>query len=219
MEITTMNISSWTNNKAFDKDGHLLVKNICDPASLVSDYPEAKGLYKFYGKGLDDYNFQPDQEQVDGAIARYWYPKYNEVHTELRKKIEQVIGRKLYNTYYYDRFYFPGQPLKKHKDRDACEISVSVHVATNLPDNDSQWPFKITTPEGTDASVVLKPGDGVIYKGCECEHWRDPMPYPRRRKRDLIFRKKQPEYYYHQIFFHYVLADGMRSHFAGDRCS
>ena len=42
------------------------------------------------------------------------------------------------------------------------------------------------------------------------------MPTPPTLK---IFGKKKDkkEYYYHQIFFHYVLADGERSHFAWDK--
>ena len=55
-------------------------------------------------------------------------------------KLEEAIGRKLYNTYYYDRFYYPGQELTRHADRDACEISVSVHVSTNLEGKDADWP-------------------------------------------------------------------------------
>ena len=43
------------------------------------------------------------------------------------------------------------------------------------------------------------------------------MPTPRVRKRDMLLRGKQPEYYYHQIFFHYVLQDGERAHHAWDR--
>ena len=43
------------------------------------------------------------------------------------------------------------------------------------------------------------------------------MPTPRVRKRDMLLRRKQPEYYYHQIFFHYVLQDGERAHHAWDR--
>ena len=70
---------------------------------------------------------------------------------------------------------------------------------------------------GENRSVILKPGDGMIYKGCERPHWRDPMPTPRRRKRDIILRRKRKEYYYHQIFFHYVLADGQRAHCAWDK--
>ena len=54
-------------------------------------------------------------------------------------KLEEAIGRKLYNTYYYDRFYYPGQELTRHADRDACEISVSVHVSTNLEGKDADW--------------------------------------------------------------------------------
>ena len=53
---------------------------------------------------------------------------------------------------------------------------------------------------GEDHSVVLQAGDGMIYKGCERPHWRDPMPKPRRKKRDIILRRKDKEYYYHQIF-------------------
>ena len=29
----------------------------------------------------------------------------------------------------------------KHADRDACEISVSVHVSTNLEGKDADWAF------------------------------------------------------------------------------
>ena len=39
---------------------------------------------------------------------------------------------------------------------------------------------------------------------------------PRRRLRDRLMFKKEPEYYYHQIFFHYVLANGSRVQCAGD---
>ena len=47
----------------------------------------------------------------------------------------------------------------------------------------------IKTP-GENRSVILGPGDGMVYKGCERPHWRDPMPTPRRRKRDIILRRK-----------------------------
>ena len=70
---------------------------------------------------------------------------------------------------------------------------------------------------GENRSLVLKPGDGLVYKGCERPHWRDPMPTPRRRKRDIILRRKEKEYYYHQIFFHYVLQDGNRAQCAWDK--
>ena len=122
----------------------------------------------------------------------------------------------LYNTYYYDRFYFGGQQLNKHTDRGACEISVSIHISTNLEGEYAKWPFKIKSVSGEERELILEPGDGVIYKGCERPHWRDPLTVPRRRKREIIFRKPETEWYYHQIFFHYVLQDGQRAHCAWD---
>ena len=140
--------------------------------------------------------------------------------------------QKLYNTYYYDRYYFPGQALTKHADRDACEISVSIHISTNLPDDLKDWPFMIKTPDiytdkkktavlvpGEERSLVLNPGDGLLYKGCERPHWRDAMPgTPKGKKSKKLFGKgPQEEQYYHQIFFHYVLQDGERAQCAWDK--
>ena len=142
-------------------------------------------------------------------------------------KLEEAIGKKLYNTYYYDRFYNPGQALTNHADRPACEISVTVHVSTNIS---TPWPIWIKTPDtyddpktkreilekGENRSVILGPGDGMVYKGCERPHWRDPMPTEYRKT--WYGKKIEKEgLYYHQIFFHYVLADGLRANFAFDR--
>ena len=81
-------------------------------------------------------------------------------------------------------------------------------------------PFWIKTPDtytdkkkttvlvpGENRSLVLKPGDGILYKGCERPHWRDAMPGLNKKKNKKLFGKKtsETETYYHQIFFHYVL--------------
>jgi len=70
--------------------------------------------------------------------------------------------------------------------------------------------------QGEDRSVCLQPGDGMIYKGCERPHWREPLKS--RHKGDYFIRKlgEEDDTFYHQVFFHYVLADGQRSHCAND---
>ena len=216
--------TSWTHNDSFEKNGYLVIKNLYDPDKLYHPVPEKKGQYNYYTKSTDKFNYQEVENQVEGSTSRYWHPQYRQVHTDIRFKLEKILGRKLYNTYYYDRYYFPGQELKKHADRDACEISVTVHIGTNLEDEEKDWPIWIKTPDtysdnkktsilvnGEDRSVILQPGDGMIYKGCERPHWRDPMPG----KKKNIFGKSV-ETYYHQIFFHYVLQDGHRAHCAWD---
>ena len=225
----------WTNNKEFDKNGYLVVKDLWDTEELYHPVPELRGLLNYYDKDPTHFNHTPIENQVEGSVARYWHPQYRTIHSGVRKKLEKVLGRKLYNTYYYDRYYFPGQELTKHADRDACEISVSIHISTNLPDNEKDWPFKIKTPDtytdkkkkdtvlvpGEERSLVLNPGDGIIYSGCDRPHWRDAMPgTPKGEKsKRKLFGKvvEQEEQYYHQIFFHYVLQDGIRAHCAWDR--
>ena len=226
--------TAWTRNDSFEKNGYLVVKDLWDPEELYHPVPEEKGQYNYWDKNPEHFNYVPVEQQVEGSTSRYWHPQYREIHSGVRMKLEKIIGRKLYNTYYYDRFYYPGQELTKHADRDACEISVSVHIGTNLEGKDADWPFCIKTPDtytedwskrldkstvlipGEEKSLILKPGDGLLYKGCERPHWRDPMPTPKK-KRGLFAKKDETVYYYHQIFFHYVLQDGIRAHCAWDR--
>ena len=219
--------TAWTRNESFEKNGYLVIKDLWDPDELYHPVPEVRGQLNYWGKKLDQVNYTEVEQQVEGSLARYWHPQYRQIHTGIRLKLEEALGRKLYNTYYYDRYYFPGQPLTKHADRDACEISVTVHISTNLTGEDADWPIWIKTPDtyadkkktqvlvpGEDRSVILKPGDGMVYKGCERPHWRDPMPGAKKSKK--LFGKNG-ELYYHQIFFHYILQDGQRAHCAWDR--
>ena len=214
--------TSWTRNEFFDTNGYLIIKNLCDPEKLFHSVPKERGVFNWRGSDkLDKFTYEEIETQVNGSVARYWHPQYRKIHSEIRLILERVIGRKLYNTYYYDRFYFPGQELKKHTDRPACEISVTIHVSTNIKES---WPIWIKTPDtfedktkktliasGENRFVYLEAGDGMIYKGCERPHWRDPMP-------GLLESKinKDESLYYHQIFFHYVLQDGIRAHHAWD---
>jgi len=226
--------TAWTKNEKFDKDGYLILRDLWDPAELYHPVPDLRGQLNYWDRNPEHFNHVEVEGQVEGSLARYWHPQYRIIHSGVRKKLEEVIGRKLYNTYYYDRYYFPGQELTKHADRDACEISISIHVSTNLPDDEKDWPFKIKTPDtytdkskthvlvpGEERTCVLNPGDGLLYKGCERPHWRDAMPGlpPKGKKSKKLFGRKQaePNYYYHQIFFHYVLQDGLRAHCAWDR--
>ena len=222
--------TTWTRNESFEKNGYLVIKDLWDPEALYHPVPPEKGQYNYWDNNTEHFSHAPVENQVEGSTSRYWHPQYRRIHSGVRKKLEKEIGRKLYNTYYYDRYYFPGQELTKHADRPACEISVTVHVSTNLEGEDADWPVCIKTPDtytdkskqtilipGEKHSLVLKPGDGMVYKGCERPHWRDPMPKPKRKKRDFLLKRPEKEYYYHQIFFHYVLQDGLRAHCAWDR--
>ena len=108
----------------------------------------------------------------------------------LHPRMEEETGLKLQPTYCYNRIYFTGSELKKHTDRPACEISLSLTLNFFYVDKKYRWPLCMG-----DMPIVIESGDGVIYKGCEIEHWRP------------IFTQPSPSCH-HQAFLHYVDKNG-----------
>ena len=201
-----------TNCEEFNTNGYKVIPNICPIELIDTPLPKEKEGLLYYSTEFGiRYKHNPVEEQVRGALARYTHPFYKEAYTIIQKNIEETLNDPLFKTYYFDRFYYPGQFLRYHTDRPSCEISCTVHCSTNLKD---RWPICIRRPDGTVGKVYLKPGDGMIYKGCERPHWRPKMPGVKRNKiRRLL---GMDSLYYHQVFFHYVLANGSRQKYAGD---
>lgn len=207
--MTHSNYSSITKHEIFNRDNYLFIKNFCDVSSLTTLPPKERGILA-YRNSLNDYYHQPLEPQVPDSLGRHDYPPHKKLYYEVKDKLELLLGEELYTTYRYDRFYFAGQKLIPHQDRDCCEISVTIHVSTNL--TRKKWPFYVLTPYEETHSMVFSPGDAAIYRGCDVIHWRNELP-SRYNRAQRIFRKimrKSDDTYYHQIFFHYVLANGYR---------
>ncbi len=134
------------------------------------------------------------------SSSRYSDPKFKKLHYEVKHKIESVLGEKLYPTYYFDRFYFQNTKMTRHTDRESCEISVSLNISNNL---ETSWPIWFDL-KGKHVECHTNPGDGVLYRGMEVPHWRETM-------------KGNKDSYFHQIFLHYVRADGYFLEFAYDQ--
>jgi hypothetical protein len=84
--------------------------------------------------------------------------------------MEKTTKLKLYPAYTYARVYKKGDELKRHKDRFSCEISTTMNLGGD------NWPIYLE-PSGKEGKkgikVDLKPGDMLVYSGCELEHWRE----------------------------------------------
>ena len=136
--------------------------------------------------------------EFDDGQARRWHrykdPLGEYVLRSLRPPLEQIVGLSLYETYSYIAVYPPGADLAPHLDRPACEVSTSLAVANQEAGRRpcSPWPLWLRRPSG-DTKVLLDPGDALVYKGCEVEHYRLPLPGHR---------------FSASIFLHYVDADG-----------
>ena len=203
-------------NESFEKNGYLFVSGIiADPENLYTPLPKERGQITYYNNRMDKYDYCPDEKQVAGSLARYNIPTYRELHFLVKKRIADILEMDLHPTYFYDRFYFPGQQLKRHSDRPACEVSVSLQISTTLK---NPWPIWFERPDGSESYVEMNNGDAVIYKGCEREHWRDAMPDEASwwKKKITKIKGKETEQHHHQIFLHYVDANGPFVHCAFD---
>ncbi len=77
-------------------------------------------------------------------------------------------GLSLIPTYSFVRLYEDGSELLPHFDKAACEYSVSVCLASQL-----NKPNALIIEQQDDVSeIYLAPGDGVLYTGGTCRHWR-----------------------------------------------
>jgi Rps23 Pro-64 3,4-dihydroxylase Tpa1-like proline 4-hydroxylase len=131
-------------------------------------------------------NLQGDS-QAPNSYSEYNYMPFLELLCEKTPEVSLILGEPVLPTYSYSRVYKNGSELVNHTDRDACEISLTLHLH-----GDSSWPIWIETPSGEKRSVNLNPGDAMLYLGKIAPHWRDPYDGE----------------YYSQVFLHYVRSRG-----------
>ena len=108
--------------------------------------------------------------QVPNTYTHYSDTAMETLLQLLNKKMDQEVGLKLSPTYSFARIYKKGDVLVRHKDRDSCEVSTTIHLGGE------PWPIYLdpTGKEGqAGIKVDLEPGDMLIYSGCELEHWRE----------------------------------------------
>jgi hypothetical protein len=125
-------------------------------------------LHRYMLKFAADRNATRDN-QVPGAISCYGDPVTERLLEGLVPDMERITGRPLYPTYAYFRVYRNGDILQRHRDRPACEFTLSLCIGY---EGATGWPLCVLGREG-EFAADLKPGDGLVFKGLECDHWRE----------------------------------------------
>ncbi len=134
--------------------------------------PARQFLYDYSCKLAASGRMKPGDDHVAGSPAAYGDPFMETLLDRLTPYMESVAGLELYPTYAYLRIYRAGDILTPHKDRPACEVSLSLCLGC---DGEQPWPLWIEGPNGS-TPVALAAGDGLLYRGMECRHWREPFP-------------------------------------------
>jgi len=131
----------------------------------------ARKMYdeRYISQSNYDYGVWND-EQIPETYSHYADIAMETLLQNLQPKMEEETGLKLTPTYSYARIYKKGDILKRHKDRYSCEVSTTL----NLGGDD--WSIYLEPSGETDkegVKVDMQPGDMLVYKGCDVEHWRE----------------------------------------------
>ena len=117
--------------------------------------------------------FTPEWGIWNDAQAPDTYSHYADIAMEtlldsLKPLMEKETNLELVPTYSYARIYKTGDILKRHIDRESCEISTTLNLGGD------HWDIYLE-PSGKKnmkgIKINLNQGDMLIYKGCDLEHW------------------------------------------------
>ncbi len=175
---------------AFDRQGYVVLR------SAVAD-PLLGFLWRYVVERAGHGGLRMDDPDVPGAACAYGDPIMEHMLERMRPSVEEVSGTPVYPTYSYLRLYTRGDALHPHVDRPACEISLSLNLGQEPP---TPWPLWVRGPQGPYAAA-LEPGDALLYRGTEREHWREAYDGAR----------------LGQVFLHYVRQSGPHAEWKFDK--
>jgi hypothetical protein len=179
-------------NAGFWEQGYTVVRDLLGPAQLAfaksaMDASNRTGKMRFATKVVPQ-----------GAMNEYSPIGGEALLMQCRPAFEAITGRKLIPAYAFWRIYQRGAELRRHVDRNSCEISASLPI--HAVPAEKYWPIHVCDLAGTETSVPLVPGDAILYQGLRIPHWREPLD-------------GEAQY---QVFLHYVIADGDHANMAFD---
>jgi hypothetical protein len=149
----------------------------------------ASSLAKEFKEHCMKFNLNGDP-QAPNSHSMYDFMPFLRLLVEKIPEVSDLLGEKVLPTYTYARVYKDGSELTRHRDRPACEISLTLNLS-----KDTDWPIYFQRPDGSETSIELSPGDAAMYLGCKADHWRNK------------FEGKECV----QLFMHYVRSYGTKS--------
>ena len=178
--------------KTFKKQKYLVIRKAVSKELCLFLYNYLL-IKKQVTKTMFDYTYITKIERDFGTWNDEQVPNnfscYSDIAMEtLMLKVQPIMEKhtklKLYPNYTYMRIYENGAKLERHKDRFSCEISTTLNLGGDLWSIYLEPNYNVGIPNGKDITaasnnkgikVDLKPGDMLIYKGQELEHWREPF--------------------------------------------
>ena len=135
-------------------------------------------------------NLMEKDPQAPNSLSIYNYLSFVKLLIQKIPKVSKILEEDVLPTYTYSRIYTHKEILARHRDRPACEISLTLNLK-----KDKDWAIWFQKPDNTEISLELNPGDAVMYLGEIADHWRNEY--------------EGNEHV--QLFMHYVKTNGSKS--------
>ena len=174
-----------TRSQTFREKNYVPLCNLIHPFNLAAlrryyRYAIRQGLIRL-GDEQSSLRYVAHNE----GVARYF-------HHQMTKAVAAIVGQPIKPSYVYLASYLGGAELKKHRDREQCEFSVTLCLDYSPePKLATPWPIRLDTSEGT-VTAYQALGDGLVYRGTKVPHYRDALAEGHTST---------------SIFFHYVAED------------
>ncbi len=160
--LDSRSVSSSSPQGDFQRDGYVVLPALLGEARRAALHAHA--LTAAAEPGV----YRADPEVPDTPVV-YGDPIMETLLEELLPRVEAEAQRRLYPTYTYYRVYKRGDVLRRHTDRESCEISLSVSLGYAAAE---PWPLWVDR-HGEPRAIPLRPGDALMYRGIELPHWRE----------------------------------------------
>ena len=181
-------------SSTFATDRYCLLRGALPPMLLAQVAEVAAPLVRQSGRG----EMRETDGIAEGSSSWYGHKPLDGILDFLRPAFERAIGEPLLPTYSFIRCYPRGTRLIRHRDRQACEVSVTLPIAGS---DGTPWPIHLGLRHKALAAPDMALGDALIYSGCELWHWREPLAADWRL----------------QLFLHYVRRDGRYAEWKFDK--
>jgi len=154
----------------FAKDGYCIIPNAVSKelCAFITHYARLK-----YQVSPNVYRNKDDS--LANIHREYGDPLMETLLQRLHGPVEQITNMQLWPSLSFYYTYTHGNLLKKHKDRDSCEVVACLCIGSDeqYAKEQKYWPIYLGLDQG-DLPVCLHQGDIVLFKGKHLDHWREP---------------------------------------------
>lgn len=204
--------------KLYRDNDHAVIRSAVPRAVANNFLSVVHGSMARYPGGLGGFVLNEPRVNTQRGYEFYGYrlPMVMSFHWALTSRVAAIVGKPLLPSFVYFRVYMKGDRLLVHSDRASCEHAMSLTLGYS---DDKVWPLEIGNqshryediaddPKRDDfgdepfSTVLLEPGDALLYRGVNRRHAR-MAPNPNR--------------WSAHIFLFWVEAEGPFAEFAFDK--